>query len=188
MNDPPAPRSVSAPFNPEAERALNDFPLHPEPPLALEEQPSAPLSDEIPGVTPSGLATLPDRAIGVAADVAASILVVVVALLAALAVRDRTPRISGLGWAALFALMVSFFAVVVPLILFGRTVGMALAGLAAKDDGGGPRLTPSQAARRWAGTLITLAGAGVPLLWSFRDASAPTPADRMSGRTLVRDV
>lgn len=184
MSGPPEPPSLSAPFNPEAERALNDFPLRPEPSLDLG---STDLS-ETPTVVPaSGVASLPDRAIGAAADVAMSILVVVVALLAAFAARDRTPRISGLGWAALFTLTVSFFAVVVPLILFGRTVGMALAGLVAKDEGGGRRLTPTQAVRRWAGTLITLAGAGLPLLWSLRDAGAPTPADRLSGRTLVRD-
>lgn len=184
MSAPPEPPSLSAPFNPEAERALRDFPLRAEPPLDLG---STGASDTAP-VPESGLASLPDRAIGAAADVATSILVVVVALLAAFAVRDTTPRITGLGWAALFALLVSFFAVVVPLILFGRTVGMALAGLVAKDEGAGRRLSPAQAARRWAGTLLTLAGAGLPLLWSLRDAGAPTPADRLSGRTLVRDV
>jgi RDD family len=184
VSGPPEPPSLSAPFNPEAERALNDFPLRPEPPLDLGSTDAS----ETPAAAPaSGLAFLPDRAIGAAADVATSILVVVIALLAAFAARDRTPRISGLGWAALFALTVSFFAVVVPLVLFGRTVGMALAGLVAKDEGGGRRLTPTQAVRRWAGTLITLAGAGLPLLWSLRDAGAPTPADRLSGRTLVRD-
>jgi RDD family protein len=184
MKDPTEPRSLSAPFNPEAERALNDFPLRSEPPLDLGST-DAP---EPAGVTlASGLAALPDRAIGAAADVATSLLVVIVALLAAYAVRERTPRISGLGWAALFALTVFFFAVVVPLILFGRTVGMALAGLVAKDEGAGRRLTPAEAARRWAGTLLTLAGAGLPLLWSWSDAAAPTPADRLSGRTLVRD-
>lgn len=184
MSGPPEPPSLSAPFNPEAERALNDFPLRAEPPLDLGSADAS----ETTAVTPeSGLASLPDRAIGAAADTATSILVVLVALLAAFAARDRTPRISGLGWAALFALTVSFFAVVVPLILFGRTVGMALAGLVAKDQGVGRRLTPGQAVRRWAGTLITIAGAGLPLLWSLRDADAPTPADRLSGRTLVRD-
>lgn len=183
MSGPPEPPSLSAPFNPEAERALNDFPLRAEPPLDLASADAS----ETTAAPESGLASLPDRAIGAAADTATSILIVLVALLAAFAARDRTPRISGLGWAALFALTVSFFAVVVPLILFGRTVGMALAGLVAKDQGVGRRLTPAQAVRRWAGTLITIAGAGLPLLWSLRDADAPTPADRLSGRTLVRD-
>jgi hypothetical protein len=112
----------------------------------------------------------------------------VIALLAAFAARGRTPRFSGLGWTALFGVTVFFIVVVVPLVLFGRTVGMALAGLIARDDGAGRLLSPAQAARRWAGTLFTIVGAGIPLAWTIRDASAPTPADRWSGRTLVRDV
>ena len=161
---------------------LDDFPLRPEPPLDL----GSPIREAAPRLAVSpGL--LPDRAIGTSADVATSVLVVLVALLAAFAVRDRTPRISGLGWTALFALIVSFFAIVVPLVLFGRTVGMALAGLVARDDGAGRQLTPSQAARRWVGTLATIAGVGLPLLWTMRDPGSSTPADRLSGRTLVRD-
>lgn len=183
MTEPP-PANVSAPFNPEAGRdLLNDFPLRPEPPRDLGET-GAP-AHSVPGA--SGLASLPDRALGTAADAATSVLVVVIALLAAFAARGRTPRIAGLGWAALFGLTVSFFAVVVPLVLFGRTVGMALAGLVARDDGAGRHLTPAQAARRWLGTLLTLAGLGFPLFWTLRHAAAPTPADRLSGRTLVRD-
>lgn len=183
MSDPSKPTSVSAPFNPEAERdSLKDFPLRPEPPL----DPGPPPTGAPPAPFASGFATLADRALAVAADVATSVLVVLVALLAAFAVRGRTPQIAGLGWAALFFLLVSFFAVVVPFVLFGRTVGMALAGLVARDDGAGRRLTASQAARRWAGTLATLVGVGLPLLWTARDSDGLTPADRFSGRTLVR--
>jgi hypothetical protein len=184
VSDPSQPTVVSAPFNPEAERdLLKDFPLRPEPPLDLGTAPAGP----VPAPLAPGFATLPDRALGVAADFATSVLVVLVALLAAFAVRGRTPQIAGLGWAALFALTVSFFTIVVPFVLFGRTVGMALAGLVARDDGEGRRLTPSQALRRWVGTLVTLVGAGLPLLWTARDPGVPTPADRFSGRTLVRD-
>lgn len=184
MTAPPPPGETPASLGREAARdPLNDFPLRPEPPLDLGRMAAADASP----VAASGLASLPDRALGTAADVATSILVVVVTLLAAFAVRGRTPRISGLGWAALFALCVSFVAIVVPLVLFGRTVGMALAGLIARDEEGGRHLTPSQAARRWIGTLVTLAGVGIPLFWTLSDPAAPTPADRLSGRTLVRD-
>jgi RDD family protein len=180
---PPPPGDAPLSRNPDsAADPLKDFPLRPEPPFDLgapAPEPSHPVS------APSGL--LPDRALGTAADVATSILVVVVALLAAFAARGRTPRITGLGWAALFALTVSFFVVVVPLVFFGRTVGMALAGLVARDDGAGRPLTPSQAARRWVGTVATVAGVGLPVLWTARDPAASTPADRLSGRTLVRD-
>jgi RDD family len=165
------------------DRSLTDFPLRAEPTddLAAPAPAAAPLSA-------SGLGSLPDRAIGTAADAAASILLVLAGLLGAFAVRGRTPHFAGLGWASAFALYVSFFVVVVPLVFFGRTLGMALAGLAARDDGSGRRLTPTQAARRWAGTVATVAGLGIPLFFTARDPEAPTLADRLSGRTLARDV
>jgi RDD family len=180
-----APPSDGAPLSRDPDGAsdpLDDFPLRPEPPLDL----GAPTLEASPRL-PASPGLLSDRALGTAADVATSLLVVLVALLAAFAVRRATPRITGLGWTAIFALIVSFCAIVVPLVLFGRTVGMALAGLVARDDGSGRRLTPSEAARRWVGTLATVAGIGLPLLWTVRNPSASTPADRLSGRTLVRD-
>ena len=166
-----------------ATRPLTDFPLRAEPvaDLGLPSPAGAP-------PPASGLALLPDRAIGTAADAAVSILLVLVGLLAAYAARGRTPQFAGLGWASVFALYVSFFVVVVPLVLFGRTVGMALAGLAVRDDGTGRRLTATEAVRRWAGTLATVAAVGLPLFFTARDPEAPTLADRLSGRTLARDV
>jgi len=162
------------------EGPLADFPLAPEP--AGEPAPAEPPLPEAPD-----RALLGDRALGVAADAATAVLLVLTAVLAALAALGRTPSFAGLGWAAAFALYVSFFAVAVPLVLFGRTVGMALAGLAARDDGAGRGLTFSEAARRWLGTALTLAALGLPLFWTARDPEAPTLADRLSGRTLVRD-
>lgn len=163
------------------EGRFDELPLHPEPPLDLGVVPGSDTS------APSGTASISDRAIGAAADVATAVLLVLVALLGAFAASGRTPRFQGLGWAAAFALDVSFFATVVPLVLFGRTVGMSLAGIAARDDGAGRLLTPSEAARRWVGTLLTFAGLGLPLFWTARDPESPTLADRLSGRTLVRD-
>jgi hypothetical protein len=64
---------------------------------------------------------------------------------------------------------------------------MSLAGLSVRDEGAGRLLTPGEAVRRWAGTLLTLAGLGLPLFWTARNPDAPTLADRLSGRTLVRD-
>jgi hypothetical protein len=181
---------VTLPSDPEASAAgetadppLADFPLRAEPVADLGlPAPAAPASPA------SGLALLPDRAIGTAADAAVSILLVLAGLLAAYAARGRTPQFAGLAWASAFALYVSFFVVVVPLVFFGRTVGMALAGLAARDDGTGRRLTATEAARRWAGTLATVAAIGLPLFFTARDSEAPTLADRLSGRTLARDV
>jgi len=169
-------------FEKDAGGRFADLPLRPEPPLDL-----AVASGSGASALASDTASISDRAIGAAADVATAILLVLVALLGAFAAGGRTPRFEGLGWAAAFALDVSFFATVVPLVLFGRTVGMSLAGIAARDDGAGRLLTPSEAARRWVGTLLTFGGLGLPLFWTARDPEAPTLADRLSGRTLVRD-
>ncbi len=174
--------TAAPPTDESGQQPLGDFPLRAEPPLELtpfRTDPTAPVA--------SGFASLPDRALGTAADAATAILLVSVALLGAFAARGRTPEFEGLGWASAFFLYVSFFVVVVPLVLFGRTVGMALAGLSVRGEGSSRQLTPSEAARRWAGTLATLAGFGIPLFWTARDPEAQTLADRLSGRTLVRD-
>ena len=150
--------TAAPPTDESGQQPLGDFPLRAEPPLELtpfRTDPTAPVV--------SGFASLPDRALGTAADAATAILLVSVALLGAFAAR------------------------VVPLVLFGRTVGMALAGLSVRGEGSSRQLTLSEAARRWAGTLATLAGFGIPLFWTARDPGAPTLADRLSGRTLVRD-
>ncbi len=133
-------------------------------------------------------APLSARAVAFAADLAGTSLAVTLAVIAAVTVAGRAPRLAGLPWAAAFALAYSFVFVVLPLTLFGRTVGMSLAGLAAAAGPSGRRLTPGEAARRWAGTLLAAAALGLPLLWTLRDPSSPTPADRFSGRPLVRDL
>ncbi|HZI65793.1 MAG TPA: RDD family protein [Thermoanaerobaculia bacterium] len=185
MSVPPADSEGPHPGPlPRGEGAFADLPLHPEPPRDLG---AAATSAAPSGAAASGTASISDRALGAAADAATAVLLVLVALLGAFAAVGRTPRFEGLGWAAAFALDVSFFATVVPLVLFGRTVGMSLAGTVVRDEGAGRLLTPSEAARRWAGTLLTFAGLGLPLLWTVRDPDAPTLADRLSGRTLVRD-
>ncbi len=81
----------------------------------------------------------------------------------------------------------SFVATVVALFLFGRTPGMALAGLSVRADEAGYRPTAGQAARRFLGTVLAAAALGIPLLLTKRDAGAPTPADRLSGRPLEED-
>src|SRR5262249_13370731 len=81
----------------------------------------------------------------------------------------------------------SFFAVVPALVLFGRTVGMALADLSVRSEAGRAAIDASEAARRWIGTLATGLTAGLPLIWTASDSQAPTPADRLSGRALTID-
>jgi hypothetical protein len=111
--------------------------------------------------------------------------VVAIDLLVAASLRDRWPSVSGLLWVGAFAVYFSFFAVVVPLFLFGRTVGMALSGLSAVPRGGSRRLTPREAALRWAGTLLTFGSLGLSLLFTRGEREAPTLADGLSGRPLL---
>ncbi len=131
-----------------------------------------------------GAAALSRRWSAMAADAAIVCLVAAAAILSASALRGGSPTLSALAWAAAFALYLSFFATVLPLVLFGRTVGMALADLSARAPGD-PRIRSSEATRRWLGTLATLATLGIPLLLIRRDPRARTPADRLSGRALV---
>jgi uncharacterized RDD family membrane protein YckC len=94
------------------------------------------------------------------------------------------PRGETLPGFALLLLVVSFFYTVVPLAFWGRTPGMAAAGLACRGDDGQP-LAFAEAVRRWAGSLLTLLLLGLPaLLLAF--GSRRSLADRLSGRPLAR--
>ena len=130
-------------------------------------------------------AALGRRAMAFAADAALILLVVAAALLGAQVRSGRGTPLSGLPWAAVFGLYFSFFAIVLPLLLFGRTLGLALAGLRVREGSRGRGLSLSEAAARWMGTLATAVSLGLPLLWTLRDPELPTPADRLSGRPLA---
>lgn len=82
-------------------------------------------------------------------------------------------------WPALgiFLLAFSFLYMVVPLAFWGHTLGMAWAGLVARNQDGEP-LTFDQTARRWLGGLLTLGLAGLPLLLTGTRRSL---TDRLSG-------
>jgi hypothetical protein len=136
----------------------------------------------------SAAASLAVRAVALAADLAGTSLAVTAALMGAVAATGQSPRISGFPWAAAFGVGFSFVFVVVPLALFGRTVGMSLAGIAADAGAAGRRLTAGEAARRWAGTAVTVLGLGLPILFTMRDPARPTPADRFSSRSLIREI
>jgi hypothetical protein len=163
--------------------SLVDLPLSsaagPPPALSLRDGEAA-----VPAALDSRAAPLPARGAAFAADAALVLLLAAVALLAATAGSGQALRLQGLAWTAVFALYLSFFSTVVPLILFGKTVGMALTGLTARGRKGLP-LTAAESARRWLGTVLTLASLGVPLLVTRRDREAPSPGDRMSGRPLT---
>ena len=117
----------------------------------------------------------------------AAVILSAVAILAARWVTGRTPAPAGIVWAGAFLVLLSFFAVVPALVLFGKTVGMALADLSVRSEAGAAGIDAREAAHRWLGTLATGLAAGLPLIWTARDAHAPTPADRLSGRALSVD-
>ena len=167
-----------------------DLPLAPSPaPLPgrviLRTPAPAVAPAEVPLSGPAGSAApLTARVAAFAADAALVLLLAAAALLAATAGRGQPLRLQGLFWTAVFALYLSFFATVVPLILFGKTVGMALTGLTARGRRASP-LTAAESSRRWAGTVLTAASLGAPLVVTRRHREAPSPGDRLSGRPLT---
>ncbi len=162
--------------------------------LPLRSGPAEPAGPRGPTAEPADseeqalAAPLSARLAAFAADGALVLLLVAAALLAATAGRGRMLEVSGLLWTAVFALYLSFFSTVVPLMLFGKTVGMSLTGLTARGPRGSSPLTAAQAARRWLGTALTLVALGSPLLATRRDRSAPSPGDRLSGRPLTAET
>jgi hypothetical protein len=170
---------------------LEDFPLHGEvaenriaPPPAREPEPNAPLPAA--GLPPDAAAPLSARWSAAAADGATVLLLTAIAILAARVLTGESPRVSGIGWAIGFAVYLSLFATVPALVLFGKTVGMALADLSARSPSGGGLSAPA-ALLRWLGTLATAAAAGLPLLLTASRPQAPTLADRLSGHALTLD-
>jgi len=167
-------------------RAFVDLPLRPV--AAGASRPRARDPESAPSGPGAPAAPLSARVAAFAADGALVLLLVAAALLAATAGRGRTLEVSGLLWTGVFALYLSFFSTVVPLILFGKTVGMALTGLTARGPKGSVPITAAQSARRWLGTALTLFTLGVPLLFTGRDLGAPSPGDRLSGRPLMPET
>lgn len=164
-------------------QALVDLPLRPAAAGVSRSAARVPES-AAPGVRAQA-APLSARGAAFAADSALVLLLVAAALLAATAGRGQAFELAGLLWTGVSAFYLSFFSTVVPLILFGKTVGMALTGLTARGPKGSAPLTTTQSARRWLGTALTLLTLGVPLLVTRRDRGSPSPGDRLSGRPLV---
>lgn len=151
--------------------------------LAKPPRPAAQTASASP---PAGAARLFRRAMAFVADAALVTLVVAGALLGAQLATGRGPRLSGIPWAAVFGVYFSFFAVVLPLLFFGQTLGLALAGLRVREGADRQRgLTLAEAAARWVGTLATAVSLGLPLAFTLQDPESPTLADRLSGRALM---
>lgn len=171
-----------APGPPEGREPLADFSLDPGP------LPLVPAEPIVRQRAPAGTAaTLSSRALSGAADLAATVLGVSLPIVAAATLRGRWPAPEGLLFAAAFGAALSLAATVAALFLFGRTPGMALCGLSVRPGQDGRRPSAAQAARRWLGTVLCAGTVGLPLLWTRRDAEAPTPADRWSGCPLAQE-
>jgi hypothetical protein len=183
-------------------RSLEDFPIRegePEPleSSALVEEPaahapgSAALDTARGGVAPTtargSVAPLAARGSAAAADAAAVLLIGALAILGARVATGRSPHVSGAGWTLGFLLLLSLCSTVPALLLFGKTLGMALAEITTQSGGEGARVSAGAALRRWLGTLATAATGGLALLWTARSPDAPTPADRLSGHPLTLD-
>lgn len=78
---------------------------------------------------------------------------------------------------AVFVLAFSFLYTVLPLAFWGYTLGMAWAGISARNRDGEP-LSFDQTARRWLGGLLTVLLLGIPLLVT---GSRKSLADWISG-------
>jgi uncharacterized RDD family membrane protein YckC len=81
-----------------------------------------------------------------------------------------------------FFLVFSLFATVLPLAFWRRTAGMSLAKIEARALDG-QALSFRQSFARWLGGLMTILGAGIPLLIALSGRSL---ADRVSGSQTLR--
>lgn len=90
--------------------------------------------------------------------------------------------IADLPAVAVFVLSFSFLYAVVSLAFWGRTPGMAAAGVVSRGPGDQP-LTFGQTGLRWLAGVLTAALAGLPLLVALSGRSF---ADRLSGSTTLR--
>ena len=164
---------------------LGDFPLQEDfgtaaPRVLPADEPEAPAEAD-------RAAPVSARLTSAAADMAAVLLLCALPLLAARLVTGTSPRPAGIPWVLAFLLYLSLFATVPALVLFGRTIGMALSDLSARGGEGQAGLPADAALRRWAAGVATAATAGLLLLWTARDPQSPTPADRLSGHPLTLD-
>ena len=171
-----------APGPPEGREPLAEFSLDPGPVPLSAAHAIAPQPDPADAAAP-----LSSRVLSGAADLAATVLGVSLPIVAASLWRGRWPAPGGLLFAAAFGAVLSLAATVAALFLFGKTPGMALCGLSVHPGEDGRRPSVGQAARRWLGTVLCAGTLGLPLLFTRRDAAAPTPADRWSGCPLAEE-
>ncbi len=179
--EPAATEAVEQPALPLVEEEVPDVPDLPQeaaldtrddkpPPVEV-----SPASNRRPDDKPAAV-TLRLRAAAGLTDLGVCAAVMVVLLVALLAQGVR-PGVSDWPAGALFLLTFSFLYAVMPLAFWGRTPGMALAGLQTTSTDGRP-LTFRQAILNWLGSVLTVALAGLPLLLALGGRSL---SDLISG-------
>jgi uncharacterized RDD family membrane protein YckC len=162
--------------------------------LAATEPVEAPLElplDLVPAATaqaavapPAGEPAPPRaRALAAAVDLGAHALAAGVAVVG-VSLLDVVVRGAQAPGFALLLLVFSLFYTVVPLAFWGRTAGMAAAGIACRGEDGQP-LSFGEAALRWAGGVLSALLLGLPALPAL--AGRRSLADRLSGRAPVAD-
>jgi len=161
----------------DGEPAVADAPL--ELPLDLAPPPA-----RAAALGPGASAASPRaRALAAAVDLGAHLLAAGVAVVG-VSLQDVAVRGAQAPGFALLLLVFSLFYTVVPLAFWGRTAGMALAGIALRGEDGQP-LSFGEAGRRWAGGVLTALLLGLPALPVL--AGGRSLADRLSGRVPVVD-
>jgi len=140
----------------------------PEPPLAARPGPTPVPGPPQPRETPRPASEYASRGSRFAAGLADLVVHAAIAVAALLGIRwlGIQPEIADWPALAVFLLSFSFLYLVLPLAFWGYTLGMAWAGITARNRSGEP-LTFDQTARRWLGGLLTALLLGLPLLVAF---------------------
>jgi uncharacterized RDD family membrane protein YckC len=164
----PASQATPPPARPEPVKAA--------PVLEIDEEIDDDATAEIEETAESSRTGAGSRLAAGAADLLVHAAVLVILLVGTHMMGVR-PALSDWPALGLFLLAFSFLYIIVPLAFWGHTLGMAWAGLTARNRDGEP-LTFDQTARRWLGGLLTLGFIGLPLLITGKSRSL---TDRLSG-------
>ncbi len=184
--DPPGTQLAEPPIlDPEGPRPQVDFveskvsSVEPKVDSAKPEQIALPEKTESP-VVPISDTLIRRRLVAGALDVAVAATAVLPAIAGAAAL-GSPPRLAHWPAYALVGLALSFVYVVYSLAFWGRTPGMARAGLHAWASNGAP-VSFGQAVRRWLGGVATVALLGLPALLIAKGRRSL--ADQLSGTRL----
>lgn len=180
-----SPSEIDRPEAPSSEHSTRETPQGPRPlaaPRSVEPISDSPASSsERHGASETAIASVGDRLVAAGLDLLALVLTLglLVGVSAAMGV---AVRLADLPLYLPTWLAFGFFYQVLPLLFWGRTPGMMLAGIVSRDDEGEP-LTLQQAALRWLAGLVTWLLLGLPGLLTLTGRSL---TDRLSGsRTLA---